>query len=475
MHMRTADYISLLVLAMVLLFVGMASFRRGTGSRNFFSAGGMLPWWMSGLSLFMSFFSAGTFVVWGSIAYTSGWVAVVIQWTMCIGGIITALFIAPRWHKTGVLTAAGYISGRFGVRTQKFYTILFLLLSLVNSGVFLYPVGVVLHVSTGISLPFCIIVVCLSSVTYVALGGFKAVVVTDVLQFLILMAGVAATVPLAFARAGGFQSWITALPDHFFSFTNGEWTPLFLVAYVAYNTVFLGGNWGFVQRFTSVETPSDARKASFLFSALYLVCPVLWMLPPMIYRAIDPSLQGLADENAYLMICKDVLPAGLLGLMLVGMVCATVTSLNSILSITSAVITDELYRNLKPASSDRELMTVARLSIIVVGLLSMCIALSVPHMGGVVNVVISLAALTGAPLYLPVVWSLFSRRQTSLSLMLVTLSSIAVSVFFKFVFPSVSGLSLSRGQEMLLGVSVPVLLLAGWDIWCMIRRLGADS
>lgn len=473
--MRTADYISLVILAMVVLFAGMASFRRGTGSRSFFSAGGTLPWWMSGLSLFMSFFSAGTFVVWGSIAYTSGLVAVVIQWTMCLAGIIAGLFIAPRWHKTGVLTAAGYISGRFGLRTQKFFTILFLLLSLFNSGVFLYPVGVVLHVSTGMSLPSCIIVVCILSITYVTFGGFKAVVVTDVLQFIILMTGVAVTVPLALARAGGFQSWITALPDHFFSFTNGEWTPLFIVAYLAYHTVLLGGNWGFIQRFTSVKTPSDARKASFLFSALYLICPVLWMLPPMIYRAIDPSLHGLADENAYLMICKDVLPAGLLGLMLLGIVCATVSSLNSILNVTSAVITDEVYRKLKPASSDKELMTVARLSIIMVGLLSMCIALSVPHMGGVVNVVVSLAALTGAPLYLPVIWSLFSRRQTSLSLMLVTLSSIAVGVFFKYVFPSVSGLSLSRGQEMILGVSVPVLLLAGWDIWCIIHSFGADN
>ncbi|MDY6006482.1 MAG: sodium transporter [Parabacteroides sp.] len=467
--METADYISIAILTMFVLCAGMASFRRGAGSRGFFSAEGTLPWWMSGLSLFMGFFSAGTFVVWGSIAYTSGWVAVVIQWTMSLAGVITGIFIAPRWHKTAVLTPAGYISGRFGVRTQKFYTILFLLLSLFNSGVFLYPVGVVLHVSTGLSLPSCIILVCIVSITYVTIGGLKAVAVTDVLQFLILMTGVAVTVPLALARTGGLHSWVAALPEHFFSATSGEWTPLFLLSFAVYNTVLLGGNWGFVQRFTSVKTPSDARKASFLFSALYFVCPVLWMLPPMIYRAIDPSLNGLADENAYLMICKAVLPAGLLGLMLLGIVCATMSSLNSILNVTSAVITDEVYRRLKPASSERELMTVARLTIIMAGLLSMCIALSIPHLGGVVNVVVSIAALTGAPLYLPVIWSLFSRCQTSFSLMSVTLSSMAVNVFFKFVLPSLSGHHLSRGMEMFIGVSVPVLLLAVWEVWCRIR------
>ena len=99
----------------------------------------------------------------------------------------------------------------------------------------------------------------------------------------------------------------------------------------------------------------------------------------------------------------------------------------------------------------------------------MCIALSIPHLGGVVNVVVSIAALTGAPLYLPVIWSLFSRCQTSFSLMSVTLSSMAVNVFFKFVLPSLSGHHLSRGMEMFIGVSVPVLLLAVWEIWCRIR------
>lgn len=80
---------------------------------------------MSGLSLFMGFFSAGTFVVWGSIAYSYGMVSIIIQLTMAVAGYAVGTWIAPRWHRTHSLTAAEYITGRLGVKTQKTYTYIF--------------------------------------------------------------------------------------------------------------------------------------------------------------------------------------------------------------------------------------------------------------------------------------------------------------------------------------------------------------
>ena len=81
-------------------------------------------------------------------------------------------------------------------------------------------------------------------------------------------------------------------------------------------------------------------------------------------------------------------------------------------------------------------------------------------MGGIVNVVISIAALTGVPLYLPVIWSLFSKKQTGRSVLSVTIISLLVNATFKFILPlTITGFHLNRAQEMTLGVSVPFLLL----------------
>ena len=125
--MTTLDIWTISIFSLVVFITGISFARSGKNMKSFFAAGGAVPYWISGLSLFMSFFSAGTFVVWGSIAYTDGFVAVIIQWTMCIAGIVIAIFIAPKWNKTKAITAAQFITERLGYNTQKLYMrILFL-------------------------------------------------------------------------------------------------------------------------------------------------------------------------------------------------------------------------------------------------------------------------------------------------------------------------------------------------------------
>lgn len=467
--MQVLDYVTLLLFATGVLLSGLLLSRSGRSVRSFFNAGGSVPWPMAGLSLFMGFFSAGTFVVWGSIAYSYGWVSVTIQWGMCLAGIITGLFIAQKWNKTGVLTAAEYITSRLGVQTQKTYTLLFLFVSLFTTGSFLYPVGKIIAISTGLSLTASIALIGLVSILYVSLGGLRAVVVTDVLQFVILFAAVLIVIPLSFRQVGGVSSWLEATPEGFFDLTAGQYTPLFVIAFSLYNTAFLAGNWAYVQRYTSVKDGKSARKVGLLFAALYSFCPILWMLPPMIYRVLSPGLVDFGDEGAYLLMCKEVLPSGLLGLMLGGMVFATASSLNATLNISSAVFTNDIFKRLRPSAGEKTLMRVARLSTIGFGIAAIVVALLIPSMGGVVNVVISVGALTGVPLYLPVIWSLFSKRQTGKSVLAVTLISLFVNLFFKFVTPSLFGLSLDRTGETVLGVSLPIVLLAVYELLAKFR------
>src|SRR5690606_41829466 len=97
----------------------------------------------------MSFFSAGTFVVWGSIAYEYGLVAITIQMTMCVSGFLIGRWIAPKWRQTQALTVAEFLTQRFGIRVQRYYTYLFLLLSLGYTGAFQYLVEIIVNVTTS--------------------------------------------------------------------------------------------------------------------------------------------------------------------------------------------------------------------------------------------------------------------------------------------------------------------------------------
>lgn len=461
--MNILDYITIILFSIGVLITGVSFSKTGKDMKSFFSGGGNVPWGMSGLSLFMGFFSAGTFVVWGSIAYSYGMVSIIIQLTMAVAGYAVGTWIAPRWHRTHSLTAAEYITGRLGVKTQKTYTYIFLAVSVFTTGSFLYPVAKIVEVTTGIPLTTAIFALGAFSMVYVALGGLRGVVVTDVLQFVILFAAVVIAVPLAFDKIGGVGTFFEKVPEGFFELFEGEYTPGFVIAFAIYNMFFLGGNWAYVQRYTSVKTERDSRKTGWLFGVLYTISPILWMLIPMIYRVYNPSLSGLENEGAYLLMCKEAMPDGLLGLMLGGMIFATASSLNATLNISAGVVTNDIFKRMRPDASEKTLMNVARISTWGFGIMAIIIALLIRSMGGIVNVVISVAALTGVPVYLPVIWSLFSKRQTARTILSATFISLAINLIFKFVTPHF-GLALDRTWEMIVGTAVPVILLAGIEV-----------
>lgn len=448
------------IFSVFVLGVGMLFSRKGNNIKTFFAGGESVPWFIGGLSLFMSFFSAGTFVAWGSIAYKYGWVAITIQWTMCIGALVTGFWFAPRWKKTGALTAAEFIRQRLGLKVQKVYIFIFTLVNIFIKGSVLYPVSKLVSTSLNLPLVQTTIGLGLLMISYTAAGGLWAVMVTDILQFVVLTASVFILLPLSFDKVGGVEGFSNAVPDGFFNLLNGEYTLGFIIAFTLYHISFIAGNWTFVQRYTSVNSPNSARKVSFLFAGLYLVSPIVWMLPPMIYKAINPSLQGLDVENAYLYMCQLALPAGLLGLMLTGMYFSTSASANTALNVVSAVFTNDVYKGIiNPHATEQQLMRVARLSSWFFGILMIIIALLIPYAGGIVEVILSIGAVTGGPLLVPSLWALFSKKISGKSTLLITLFTLFINLIFKILIPILTTFKLNRAEEMMLGMGLPILLI----------------
>src|SRR5690606_29811893 len=307
-------------------------------------------------------------------------------------------------------------------------------------------------------------------ILYAVVGGLWGVMNTDVVQFIIVAAAVIIAVPLAFDRIGGVNALITNAPPDFFNIVNEEYSWLFLLAFAIYNGIFIGGNWAYVQRYTTVDSPKSARKVGWLFAVLYLISPFIWMLPPMIYRIVNPELSGLDNEGAYLMMCKEVLPKGLIGLMLGGMVFATASSVNTTLNLAAAVFTNDLYKSIRPDTKPKKLMFIAKSAVVVFGIITILVALMVPSAGGIVEIVLSVGAVTGCSLYGPPIWALFSKYHTGRSILWCTILGLVINVYFKFLHPLLTGISLSRAEEMLAGAIIPFALLAGYEIWARSKR-----
>ncbi len=461
------DFIVMAVFALLILGIGMAFTRMGSKNATaFFEAGGATPWWINSISLFISYFSAGTFVVWGSIAYKSGLVANGIQLTMVFGGLLVAFFIAAKWKRTGAVTAAEYIGKRLGAKTQQFYTFLIMLHGLFTTASVLYPVGKMVSVATPLSLNTCILIIGCIIILYTAAGGLWAVLVTDVVQFVILSAAVMIVIPMAFREVGGPQQFISKSPAGFFSFFNEEYSFGFFLAFLAYQTVYIGGNWAYVQRYTSVSTERNARKVAYLFTLLYLVSPFVWMLPPMTYRVINPGLQGLQAEGAYMMLCQQVLPAGLIGLVLSGMISASASKANTTINMMAIVFAHDVYKKkLNPAAGEKKVISAARFFTVLFGAITIAIAMLVPMIGGIVEMVLSTASIAGGALFAPIIWTLYSRRQTAVSVVTASLCGLLISLALKLFGNAILGFKLSRLWETVWGIGIPVIVLLLWEIY----------
>lgn len=480
--MGFTDTIVIIAFSVLIILIGLSFSKKAGGDMvSFFAAGGAVPWWINSLSLFMGFVSASTFVVWGSIAYSSGWVAITIQWAMSVAGLVTGLLIAPKWHKTKSLTAAEYICQRLGVKTQKIYSYIYLGIMVFLKGVCLYAVAIILQVTTGISLYWWVGLLGAIIIFYTTFGGLWAVIVTDVLQFIILVAAGLILLPLSFDRVGGIEGFVSAINSQhlngFFSLSNDKYTISFLLGFLFYNIFYLGGQWSFIQRYTSVSSPKEAKKVPILFGVFYIFTPIIWMLPPMLYRAIkpisaniDPAALIIQSEQAYMQMAQTVLPAGMLGLITISLIFATNSSVQGFLNISAGVITNDLYKAIYPESTEKTLMRVARLATFIVGLVVIGMGMLVPLMGGATNVILSVASITGGAMYLPLIWTLFSKRQYSYTVLGATIVALIISLGYKFLFPIINGVSLSTAASMVMGVVVPVAIMAILEIWLWVTK-----
>lgn len=490
--MQNADYIVLLIYLVGIFGVGVALSLRVKNSGDLFAAGGRSPWWASGLSGFMTMFSAGTFVVWGGIAYQWGLVAVMINLCYGVAALLVGYFLAGRWKSLGLRTPAEFIEHRFGRGALHFYAWTMMVYRMVGTGVALYSLAVLLVAlmplsegnplrdpATGnLALTWAILLFGGCVVIYTMVGGLWAVLVTDVLQFIVLNLAVLVMVPLILMRVGGFSGFAAAVPEGFFLPTAGDFTWLFLAGWCAIHFFMIGAEWAYVQRFICVPTERDARKSAYLFGILYLISPILWLLPPLAYRAIQPIPDGATPEEivrlaegAYIMACRTVLPVGLVGLMLAAMFSATASSVSGQLNVFSGVVTEDVYRRLVGPVSERHILRAGRVISLLLGSVLIGLALAVPRLGGAEKVVIAITSLLVAPLLAPTVWGLLSPRLRSGAMWATTLICVAAGILATQVFAERLK-PYGRAPEIVLGVILPVVLLT--IFWAVAGR-GAVS
>ena len=188
--MENIDYIVLASYFFVLIGIGVWAYFRVRSSADFYTAGGNLPWWLSGISHHVSGYSGVVFVAYAAIAYTHG-LTIYIWWAVgiAIAMIGTTFFIAPRWArlraKTGIQSPTEYLLTRYNLPTQQVMAWSGVIVKLFDIGAKWAAIGILLNVFTGLSIGSGIAVSGVVTLIYITIGGLWADVVNDLFSFII--------------------------------------------------------------------------------------------------------------------------------------------------------------------------------------------------------------------------------------------------------------------------------------------------
>jgi SSS family transporter len=370
------DYMVIAVYMMIILGVGFYFMRFNKGASDFFKGGNKIPWLVSGLSAFMTGFSAWTFTAASGIAYKHGIIIIL----MYVGNACTFIFgywlFAARWRRARISSPMEYLSERFDNTTRQTFSWSTIVFDLFMVAVWLYALGEFMSAALQIPMQIVIIISSIIILVYCLLGGLWAVVITEFIQGVILLPFTIILVIAVFYKFGGVSQFISALPPDLLKIGHSEYSNWYFLVSWTMMVIFGYNTRAHAQRYFSVDTEKSAKKISVLNFVLFLLGAVVWFIPPMAARVLYPNIAEMwphssnPHEGAYAIISLTLLPNGLIGVMLAAIFSACMSNVSSFYNLFAAIFTKDIFPNLyKKAMDEKKMLFIGRMTTLVIGII----------------------------------------------------------------------------------------------------------
>jgi Na+/proline symporter len=482
MTLSTLDWTIVGVYFTISLVVGIwASKQAGQDTKSFFLAGRNMPWWLLGVSMVATTFSTDTPNLVTDLVRQDGVAGNWAWWAFLLTGMLTVFVYAKLWRRSGVLTDIEFYELRYSGKAAAFlrgFRALYLGLVfnvLVMGAVSLAAVKfgeIVLGLPGWVTLAFA----CSITLAYSALGGLKAVIITDFVQFTLAMIGSVWGMfyILGLPEIGGLSKLIShpnvidkiaLIPD--LSDPN-LWVPVLLVPLAVqwwasyYPGAEPGGGGYIAQRMFSAKDESNAVGATFLFNvAHYALRPWPWILIALSSLIIFPELADI--KNAFPNLPADklghdvaypamltLLPSGLLGLVAASLIAAFMSTMSTQLNLGASYLVNDFYhRFIKPDASEKQLVMAGRLFTVVSIILGGGLGLLLTSAGQAFTLLLMIGAGTGMIYILRWFW----WRINAYTEIVAMVSSIIIAGYFNF-----ANVGLEDWQKIVIGALLTTIV-----------------
>ncbi|MCB9385072.1 MAG: Na+:solute symporter [Bryobacterales bacterium] len=402
--------------------------RASSGIEEFFVSGRNTHWWLAGVSMVATTFAADTPLAVTGMTASGGVAGNWLWWNFALSGLLTTFFFARLWRRCGVLTDVELAELRYSGRPAAFLrgfraAYLAFVVNVIVLGWVNLAMVKILMLTLGIDKPEAVAAtLCVTALTCIAaaMGGLRGVLITDMIQFFIMLGMAVLLAVYAVDGVGGLGALQERLLEMdpsggLTAFWPRADSPLLPLATLAtYLAVVWWGTWypgsepgggGFIaQRMFSTRDEREAQLATLSFNVLnFSVRPWPWILVALVALVAYPDLQD--KEAGYMQVMFDYLPASLRGLMLAGFLAAFMSTVSTNLNWGAGYVVSDLYRRfLRPEASEKQLISASRWATALLAVLASIATFYMDSIAGAWKWLLAAGAGTGGVLILRWFW-----------------------------------------------------------------------
>lgn len=407
--------------------------KKGEGdSREYFLAGGTLRWPIIGLALFATNISCVHLVSLAQSGYDTGLLNGNFEWMAALTLVMLSLFFAPFYIKSRVATLPDFLERRYNRTCRDLLTVFSLVSAItIHIGFSFLTGGIVIESLFGINFYVGIIIIASLTAFYTIVGGLLAVVLTEAIQTVILVAGAITITAFAWIKMGGWGPMMEVLE------AQGETSKVSMLRPhgdpdgMPWYAIFLGypvlGIWYWcadqtiVQRVLGAKDENHARVGP-LFAGLIKILPVfIFVLPGLLAYTLAASgkldVSSLTDaegvvnsKGIYAVMITELLPTGVVGLMIAALLAALMSTVSGALNSISTLVAFDLFKRFKPDVEDHKLVTVGRIAAAVAMVLAIALVPALNKAPGIFNALNDIIAHIAPPVTCVFVLGVFWKR-----------------------------------------------------------------
>ena len=405
-----------------LIVIGWAFRNLTSNTSDYFRGGGNVLWWMVGASAFMTQFSSWTFTGAAGKAYTDGLAVSFIFVGNAVGFFFNYLYFAPRFRQMRVVTVIQALRLRFGKKNEQVFAWVSMFTTLISAGIGLNGLAIVTSTIFDFNMETTIIATGMVVIIMSATGGAWAVIASDFMQMIVIMAVTISCAAVGIYHAGGLTPIINKFPSDFVVGTNLNYMSIFYIwAFSIFlKQIGLTNNIIYSYRYLIAKDSKHARKGALLACVLMTLGPIIWFIPSWFMAGSGVDLASMYPEQganyseaSYVAFVKLYMPVGMIGLLVAAMFAATMSSIDSGLNRNAGIFVKNFVQPIiAPNISEKRLMIVSRLASISFGVLIISLALFMNSLKelSLFDAMLYMSALLGFPQVIPSFLGFFIRK-----------------------------------------------------------------